>query len=565
MEREVVAVGCVFVGGGPASLAGAIHLARLVDAHNERIARGETQGEPIDKEGIVVLEKGPDFGTHSLSGGVMDPRGIRELFPDWREQGFPVEADVGTDEVLFLTAHSQIKFPFTPPALQNHGNAIISLNKAVAWLAKKAEEAGVTLAPGMPVAEVLVEDDRVVGVRGTDTGRDHDGKPRGNFQPGTDFRAAVTVLGEGTRGHCTRWLINHFKLDAGKHPQLWGTGVKEIWKVNPAKHRPGKVVHTMGFPLKGSEYGGSWMYHMADSLVSVGFVTGLEYEDPLTDPHRNLQIFKTHPLVRDVLEGGEIVRYGAKTVPVGGYHAIGQLSVDGCMLVGDAAGLVNGMRLKGIHMAIKSGMLAAETAFAAMITADASRKRLAAYDRAVTESWIGQEIYSVRDFHQGFERGLLGGLINAGFVTLMGGGSPMAAGLGTRPGHGRMKTLAEAHPANTATNGFKPDGKLTFTKLDDMIHSGTTHEENQPCHLVIAEKDRLDICNTRCKEEFGNPCQHFCPAAVYEMVPGASGKTELKINASNCLHCKTCDIMDPYQVITWVAPEGGGGPIYTGM
>ncbi len=569
MDREVVEVSVVFVGGGPASLAGAIHLARMVDAHAAKVAKGEAQwgpNGPIEKEAIVVLEKGPDFGSHELSGAVMDPRGLRELFPDFEKEGCPIESPVTDDEVFMLfDGGAKFKLPFTPPSLQNHGNFVVSINKLVAWLAKKAEDTGILMAPGMPTASLLVEDDKVVGVRGTDTGVDKQGNPKGSYQPGTDFRAAITILGEGTRGHLTKWLTGQFKLDHGKKPMTWAVGVKEIWKVKPEKHKLGKVVHTMGFPLKTEEYGGSWIYHIADGHVSLGFASGLEYHDPLFDPHRTLQAFKTHPHVRDLLDGATLVRYGAKTMPVGGYHCIPQLTVDGCMVVGDSGGLLNPLRLKGIHTAIKSGMLAAEAAFAALLKGDTSRAQLKPYEDAFWKSWAGQELYESRDFHQGFERGFLPGLINAGLVTLSGGRGLMTDSLGLKPGHAHMKTLKQYYNGRRPGVDFKADGVLTFRKIDEVLKSGTTHEENQPCHLVIGQDDITHICNSRCKEEFGNPCQHFCPASVYEMVPAEDGNTKLQINASNCVHCKTCDIMDPYQVITWVAPESGGGPIYSGM
>jgi electron-transferring-flavoprotein dehydrogenase len=569
MDREVVEVSAVFVGGGPANLAGAIHLARLIDAHAAKVAKGEAQWGPsgaIDKESVVVLEKGPEFGSHELSGAVMDPRGLRELFPDFEKDGCPIESPVTEDEVLYLGAGGlKLKFPVVPPPLRNHGNYIVSINKLVAWLARKAEETGILMAPGMPVSSLLVEDDKVVGVRGTDTGLDKEGQPKGQFQAGNDFRAPVTILGEGTRGHLAKWLINRFKLEAGKKPQVWSQGIKEIWKLAPGKHVLGKVVHTMGFPLRSEEYGGSWIYHIADGHVSLGFVSGLEYHDPLFDPHRTMQIFKTHPYVRDLLQGATLVRYGAKSIPVGGYHCMPQLTVDGAILVGDSAGLVNAMRLKGIHMAIKSGMLAAEAAFQALLKGDATRKTLGQYEVALRTSWAGEELYGVRDFHSGFERGFLPGLINAGLVTFSRGVGLMTGGLGTKPGHAHMKTLKEYYGGRVPQIDFKPDGVLTFRKIDEVLKSGTSHEENQPCHLVISDEDRRDICNTRCKEEFGNPCQHFCPAQVYEMVAREGSTTSLVVNASNCVHCKTCDIMDPYQVITWVAPEAGGGPIYSGM
>jgi electron-transferring-flavoprotein dehydrogenase len=567
MERDVAEMGLVIVGGGPAGFSCALRLAQLIDAHNADVAAGRVAGTPLDKESIVVLEKATDIGSHQLSGAVLDPRALRELVPDFEAKGCPIESPVTSDEVLVLGEDWQFRLPAVPPALDNHGNLIISLNRFTGWLANLVEQAGITVAPGMPVGSVVYEDGRVTGVRGTDSGLDRNGQPKGGaYQPGTDFLAPLTLFAEGTRGHLAKDLIARLGLDEGRHPQRWSQAIKEIWKIRPEKHQLGKVMHTMGWPLRSEEYGGSFIYHIADHHVSIGFVSGLEYADPRFDPHRTMQQFKTHPLVRDLLEGATLARYGAKTIPSGGWHTMPKLSFPGGLLLGDSAALVNGMRLKGIHTAMKSGMLAAETAFEAMKRGEATQDVLDAYETRLRASWVGKELRAVRDFHQGFERGFFPGLINAGFVTVSGGRGLFTDGLGHEGGHARMQTLSAYYPDGAPADDFRPDGVLTFRKLDEVIKSGTIHEENQPCHLVIAEDAREDICNDRCTREYGNPCQHFCPAQVYEMVAAAEGeRAKLVINASNCVHCKTCDIMDPYQVIQWVAPEAGGGPLYSGM
>jgi electron-transferring-flavoprotein dehydrogenase len=558
IEREQNPVDVLFVGAGPASLAGAIHLSRLVKAHNEKADK------PLDEPMIAVLEKSAEIGYHGFSGAVMDPRGLKKLFPDFDAAGVPYESPVTEDELWFLTSKNKIKAPLMPPPLINHGNYVVSLQKLVAWMASKAEEEGVTVAAGYPAAELLYDEaDRVVGVRTTDMGLDHHGAQKANFQPGMDFLAKVTVLGEGTRGTLTKALIQKKKLDEGKNPQVWTVGVKEVWKVKPENYKKGRVIHTMGFPLKFEEFGGGFIYHLDDQMVAVAQVSGLDYHNPAFDPHLALQRFKTHPAVAKILEGGEMIRYGAKTIPEGGYWAIPKLYVDGALLVGDSGGLLNGIRLKGIHLAIESGMAAAEAIFEALLKDDYSEKQLESYSKKIFEGPVGKELYTARNFHQGFEKGFLAGMFHVNIQLITGGRGLKERYHGTA-GHTRMKRLKEYYPSgNKPLDGFKFDGKLTFSKLDDVYRSGTKHEENQPAHLRIAD---FDICNTRCKEEFGNPCQHFCPAAVYEMADlTGTGTTQLKLNPSNCVHCKTCDIMDPYQLITWVAPEGGGGPVYLNM
>ena len=568
IEREQNPVDVLFVGAGPASLAGAIHLARLVKKHNEAGATPR-----LDDPMIAVLEKSAEVGYHGFSGAVLDPKSLRKLFPDFEAAGVPYESPVTEDEVWFLTRANKIKLPITPPQLNNHGNYVMSLQKLVAWMAQKAEEEGVTVAPGYPAAELLYdEQDRVIGARTTDMGVDHHGQPKANFQPGMDFHARVTVLGEGTRGTLAKALVQKKQLDAGKNPQVWEVGVKELWKVKPENWKKGRVIHTMAYPLKTEESGGGFIYHLDNQQVVVGLVAGLDYHDPAFDPHLALQRYKEHPAIAQLLEGGELIRYGAKTIPTGGYWSIPRPYADGVLMIGDTAALLNPGRLKGIHLAIESGMAAAETIFeglkkqAGAEAGPMGEEILAGYEKRIMdrEGPIGKEMYASRNFHAAFHNGLYSAMFLHIPLQMVTGGRGLADRYHTVPGHQRLKKLKAYYPdGRKPASDFKPDGKLTFSKLDDVYRSGTKHEENQPAHLRLAD---TNICNTRCKEEYGNPCQHFCPAAVYEMVDlKGNGQTELKLNPSNCVHCKTCDIMDPYQLITWVSPEGGGGPVYIGM
>jgi electron-transferring-flavoprotein dehydrogenase len=556
MEADVV-----IVGGGPAGMACALRLSQLIDEHN-----GLHPDAQLTKENIYVLEKAREIGQHCLSGALLDPRSMRELLPGFEKEA-PLEAEVKQESVYFLTQASKFKFPITPPPLRDHGNYVISLNRFVKWLGSKVEETGITVFTGFAGSELLIENDRVVGVRTDDKGVDKQNQPKANFEPGYDLKSKIVILAEGTRGSLTKQLIGRFQLDLGCNPQTYGQGVKELWELPAGRIAPGQVIYTMGWPLTSREYGGAWIYGGKDNVISLGFVTGLDYPDPRLDPQRVLQEFKKHPFVRGLLDGGKMIRYGAKSLPYGGWWAVPPVSGNGWMILGDSAGFLNSQRLKGIHLAIKSGMLAAETAFDAIVKGDFSADELKHYQRRVNNSWIKSELWRVRNFHQGFEGGFWAGMFHAGIQQFTGG-----RGLHSRypahPGYKRMKTIlevpaeggAEAHLLEDA----KGDGKLTFDKLTDLYHSGTRHEEDQPAHLVIHD---TNICNTRCRAEYGNPCQHFCPANVYEMVEGEGvpGSKQISLNPSNCVHCKTCDIMDPYQIITWVPPEGGGGPNYEGM
>ncbi|MEE9224830.1 MAG: electron transfer flavoprotein-ubiquinone oxidoreductase [Bacteroidota bacterium] len=563
IKREVLDMDVLFVGAGPASLAGAIHLSNLIKRYNERLARGEESGSQLDLT-IGVIEKGARIGHHSLSGAVLDPIALRELFPDFESQGVPLEGPVEEDHFVYLTKRGKITSPMTPPPLKNHGYHVVSLNKLVRWLGEKAEQAGVSVFPEFPGSEILYDGDTVTGVRTADKGVDKQGKPKPNFEPGVDIHAKVTVLGEGVRGSLAKQLIRKLRLDEGRNPQVYAIGVKEIWQMPKGSVMPGVVWHTMGFPLRIETYGGGFIYTMKDDLIDIGFVVGLDYRDPFTDGHREFQKYKTHPWVASLLKGGKMVGYGAKAIPLGGYFSMPRLYADGVLLVGDVGALLNTMRLKGIHIAMKSGMLAAETIVDALCKKDFSSQQLSSYENRLRQSWAGQELFRVRNFHQAFKYGRWAGLFNAGLMLVTGGrGWGVVDKLHAEAGHERMTRVEEYYGKQVEPEAMMFDGELTVDKLSDVYLSGTKHEEDQPSHLVVAD---LDVCHHRCTIEYGNPCQYFCPANVYEMVPREDGEGKrLQINASNCVHCKTCDIMDPYEIITWVTPEGGGGPVYTNL
>jgi electron-transferring-flavoprotein dehydrogenase len=553
IEREKLDADVLIIGAGPAGLSCALHLANLIEQH---AAANKTPA--LTAENIYVLEKAREIGAHQLSGAIMDPRALRELIPDF-EKSAPLDTPVTGDAAYVLTEKSSFKLPITPPPLANHGNYVISLNKLVKWLGGLVEKKGVNIFTQFAGRELIYEKNGVAGVITDDKGVDKNGKPKDNFTPGYELRSKVTVLAEGPRGSLTKDLVDRLKLD-GVNPQVYGIGIKELWDVQPGRISTGYVAHTLGWPLTTDIYGGGWIYGLRDNRVSLGMVIGLEYKNPLFDPHEAFQKFKTHPFVHKILNGGKLVRYGAKTVPYGGWYSMPRNHVDGGLVAGDSASLLNSQRLKGIHTAIKSGMLAAETIYEALCAGDTSAAKLSAYQVKIDRSWLREELWEVRNFHQGFHFGLWSGLVNAGlqFVT---GGRGVTDPLRAQPGYTEYEKLHRARTLVDQSTRFKGDGKLTFDRLTDVYHSGTRHDEDQPCHLIITDPN---ICGDRCVREFGNPCQYFCPAAVYEMVSDR-GEPKLKINAANCVHCKTCDIADPYQIIQWVPPEGGGGPNYEGM
>jgi electron-transferring-flavoprotein dehydrogenase len=558
IERESLDVDVVVVGAGPAGLAAAYHLARLVREHNATGA--EKQIEPLS---IAVLEKGQEIGSHGISGAVMDPRGIAELIPDWLDQGCPVEAPVGEDSFWLMTEKRKFAAPIMPPPLQNHGNYVVSLGQFVRWLAPLTADLGVDLFPEFPATRALVEDGRVVGVRTGDKGIDKNGQPKANFEPGVDIRAKIVILAEGPRGTITKQLAEADDLYAGKNPQVYSVGVKELWQLPDDRFAPGAVIHTLGWPLDLMTFGGGFIYGMQDRIVDIGLVVGLDYRNPTIDPHHLFQQYKLHPSIRAILDGGKMISAGAKAIPEGGYFSMPRLYGNGYMIVGDSAGYLNGARLKGIHLGIKSGMLAAQTAFEALLAEDYSSDVLSSYEMQFEDSWAKEELWKQRNFHQAFEDGQISGLINAGLGMITGGrGFGLANRLEGKAGHEHMVRIQrffgteDPHPPAK----MKFDNTYTFDKVSDVYYGGVVHEENQPPHLLIHD---TEVCITRCTEEYGNPCQHFCPAAVYEPKPTADGRGMVPfLNFTNCFHCKTCDIMDPYQVITWVPPEGGGGPHY---
>jgi electron-transferring-flavoprotein dehydrogenase len=565
IEREQLEMDVVFVGAGPANLAAALHLKKKIAEHDEFIEKGIKHGRKIGDLEIAIIEKGSFVGAHILSGAVMDPIAIRELMPDFLEQGCPVDSAVTQDAFWYLTESRGIDAPIVPPPLKNKGKYIVSLSKVCEWLAEKCEEAGINIFPEFPASEILYdENDRVLGVRTGDKGIDKDGKPKGNFEPGVDLLAKVTVLGEGSRGSLAKHLMQRLNLMHDKEPQVFSLGIKELWEVPAGNFEEGKVVHTLGFPSDTDTYGGGWIYGMKNNVISIGYVTGLDYKDPNIDPHAEFQKFKTHPKVAEVLAGGKMLKYGAKTINTSGFWTMPRLYSDGVLIIGDSASFLNGQRIKGIHTAMKSGMLAAETIIGAFEREDFSSATLKHFEEKVNMSWIYDELHPVRNFHAAFQSGRWSALINTGLQFVTGG---LAWGYMPKEyhvaGYERMEKL-EDHPNNGKRyENVKFDKQLTFDKVTDVFHAGVAHDEDQPSHLHVLD---TEICATRCAEEYGNPCQRFCPAAVYEMeFNSATERKELKVNFSNCVHCKTCDIADPYQIINWVTPEGGGGPNYKGM
>jgi electron-transferring-flavoprotein dehydrogenase len=558
IEHETLDVDVVIVGAGPAGLAAAYKLSELIRLHNESDSEKKLEGISI-----AILEKGKEIGAHGISGAVMDPRGIAELMPDWLERGCPVEAPVGDDGFWYLTEGQKIASPIVPPPMHNKGNYVVSLGEVVRWLGPIVGEMGVDLFAEFAASRVLVEDGRVVGVRTGDKGIDKNGQPKANFEPGVDIKAKITILAEGPRGTLTKQLAGMFDLYAGKNPQVYSVGVKELWQLPDDRFAAGTVIHTMGYPLDMDTFGGAFIYGMKDRIVDLGLVVGLDYKNPTTDPHDLLQRLKLHPAIKELLAGGKMISAGAKAIPEGGYFSMPRMYGEGFMILGDSAGYLNGARLKGIHLAFKSGILAAETAFQALLDGDSSAAKLQQYEALFEASWAKDELWKQRNFHQAFNDGQLAGMANAGLGMVTGGrGYGLVNRLEGHEGYARMERIKryfgsdDPHPPAKV----KYDNTYTFDKVTNVYNGGVLHEENQPAHLLILDPE---VCITRCTEEFGNPCYHFCPAQVYEPQPTADGRGKVPfLNFTNCFHCKTCDIMDPYQIITWVPPEGGGGPDY---
>jgi electron-transferring-flavoprotein dehydrogenase len=546
MEREQLEFDVVFVGGGPANLAGAIHLKRLA----------AQAGREVE---ICLIEKAESIGAHSLSGAVLDLKALTELIPDYPARGCPIEETDLRDGVFYLTPRGQVRLPLTPAFMHNAGCAVISLSKFCAWLGTVAEELGVNIFPGFAGVEALYDESgrRVVGVRTGDKGIGKNGMPKSNMEPGVDLRAAVTVLGEGPKGSLFREIGTRLGMfDAGM-PQVFETAVKEVIEL-PAdsgfQGSPFTVIHTFGFPLGLDTKGGGFLYRMGGNRVSLGLVVGLDYENPMLEPYQEFLRFKRHPLIAGLIRGGKVLQQGAKTLAAGGWYTMPQLAVDGALVVGDSACMLNTQRLKGIHTAMKSGMLAAETAMAALERGDASVAVLRGYADRVAASWIRSELFAARNFGQALSRKGLGKFIAIGAQMLSGG----------RGFVDPMKTVDDAATLKADQASTPPpvadlDGTLYLDKLTGVYLSGATHEEDQPCHLLIPDPE---LCVTRCWQTFRSPCTRFCPGQVYEMETEGD-RPRLKLNPSNCLHCKTCEIKDPYKNIVWTCPEGGGGPKFT--
>lgn len=561
-DREILEVDVLFVGAGIASLSGALHLMNLIHDHNEKIASGGN-GKPLEEISVAVLEKGAYVGAHNLSGAVIIPGALKALVPD-AEKTAPLEAKVRSEDVLLMTKDQAFRVPIVPPFLKNHGTYVISLSRFTKWLGDLAEESGVDIFPGFTGTEVLYEGPRVKGIRTGDKGVDEEGRPKENFEPGIDLHAKVTVFGEGTRGSLAKTLIDEHRLNRGKNAQTYVVGVKEVWEVPEGRIEAGKVIHTAGYPLKHNTYGGGFVYGMKNNCVTVGLIIGLDYKDPGMDPHREFQKFKLHPHIFKLLQGGRLLQYGAKTAPVGGYFAIPELAVDGGMLIGDAANLFNSQKIKGVHIAQHSGMLAAETIFKGLLADDFSKALLADYETRLYAGDAGKELYRARNFHQAFHHGLFLGALRGGLQYML-GGRDWRKRLYTAPDSESLDTVQTyyglAEPTDEQMGDIKYDGELTFDRETDNYYSGVSHEERQPSHLHIRDRQ---ICVTTCWEAYRSPCTRFCPAKVYEMrIDAKTEDRKLVVNFTNCLHCKTCDVKDPFNNITWVPPEGEGGPRYT--
>ncbi|WP_298233566.1 electron transfer flavoprotein-ubiquinone oxidoreductase [uncultured Azohydromonas sp.] len=549
--REAMEFDVVIVGAGPAGLATAIRLKQLAAEKGTDIS-------------VVVLEKGSEPGAHIVSGAIMDPIALTELIPDWKEKGAPLRQPVTEDEFLFLSETGAKATPHAllPDCFKNHGNYIVSLGEVVRWMAQQAEEMGVEIFPGFAAAEVLyTEDGRVRGVATGNMGLGKDGEPTESFQLGMELLGKYTVFAEGARGHLGKELIERYRLDAGKDPQSYGIGLKELWEVPPEKHKPGLVVHTAGWPLDADTYGGSFLYHAADNRIAVGFVVGLDYQNPWLSPFEEFQRFKTHPAIRKHLEGGKRLSYGARAITAGGLLSLPKTVFPGGALVGCDAGYLNASRIKGSHAAIKSGMLCAESLFEAL-AAGRSGDELAAYPEAFEKSWLHEELQRARNFKQWFKKGRAAATLMTGIeqwlLPKLGMKRPPWTVRRKRPDHVNLRPAAEFARIDYP----KPDGVLSFDRLSSVFISNTNHEENQPAHLRLKDPTVPTRVN---QATFSGPEARYCPAGVYEFVPTEGAQERLQINAQNCLHCKTCDIKDPTQNITWVTPEGGGGPCYAGM
>ncbi len=543
MTREAMEYDVVIVGAGPSGLSAAIRLKQLAEKAGTELS-------------VCVVEKGSEVGAHILSGAVIEPRALEELFPDWRERGAPLNTPVNADRFLFLTTEKAYKLP-TPPQMHNDGNFIVSLGNVVRWLGEQAEALGVEIYPGFAASEVLYhEDGSVKGIATGDMGVERNGEPGPNYQPGIELHARQTVFSEGCRGSLTKGLFGKFNLREGVDPQTYGIGIKELWEVRPEVHQQGLTLHTVGWPLTTDVYGGSFLYHLENNQVAVGFVVGLDYANPHLSPYEEFQRFKTHPEIRKFFEGGRRIAYGARALNEGGYQSVPRLTFPGGLLIGDTAGFLNVPKVKGTHMAMKSGIEAAEALFAHLGAEAQVGHEVIGYPERLKQSWLWDELREVRNIRPSFRWGLLGGIAYSAIDTyVLKGRAPWT--LHHHADHTQLKKASECAPIAYP----KPDGKISFDRLSSVFISATNHVEEQPCHLRLKDASVPISVNLSL---YNAPETRYCPAGVYEIVEDPSGP-RMQINAQNCLHCKTCDIKDPTQNIDWAVPEGGGGPNYPNM
>ncbi|MYN41294.1 NAD(P)-binding protein [Duganella sp. FT109W] len=542
MEYDVV-----IVGGGPAGLSAAIKIKQLAAAKGQEVS-------------VVVLEKGGELGAHILSGAVMDPQALTELIPDWKEKGAPLNTAVTEDRVLFLTETGSFKTPnfLLPKCFENHGNYVISLGNVVRWLGQQAEALGVEIFPGFAAAEILYHDNGAVkGIATGNMGVKRDGEAGPDFQLGMELHGKYTLFAEGSRGHLGKQLMAKYDLNKGKDPQSYGIGIKELWEIDPSKHQPGLVIHTTGWPLDSKTYGGSFLYHLENNQVMIGYVVGLNYANPYLSPYEEFQRYKTHPEIRTFLEGGKRISYGARAITAGGLQSLPKLVFPGGALIGCDAGFLNMSRIKGSHAAIKSGMLAADAVFEAL-GAGRQADELAAYPVAFEQSWLHEELHVARNVKPWLNKGLYLGSLMTGIDQIVFRGKAPWTLHHSHADHECLQPASQFTPINYP----KPDGKLTFDRLSSVFISNTNHAEDQPIHLTLKNASVPVDVNLA---QYAGPEQRYCPAGVYEFVKTDDGGDRLQINAQNCVHCKTCDIKDPTQNIVWVTPEGGGGPNYPNM